>query len=1310
MAPVVEIISTQELLDVSQGTHSSPNVLDKHAPAKGHISALGKYKAPMPSSLHKSRSSKAAPASQRSENTQDREDVQLVKDSLSVQLFRDSLQAADTDPRDKSTVSTTRPNYVGLQPGASENEDAEDDLYCVTPKAKRTSKQRAGTNKATASRQLGDAHLEHGSAADSDARNGKEGLHRQKARDPPEANKVMAYSALDQPRTRIREKVQIADAGHRSPSTVRAPSKPATAGDGGEKPSASVDRRSGQHNAVKNEKKSAAIRPTSTTDHSGLETAQAVPGGAFAALRARRAGLNGATPARSKPSPTMEREAPDQQPRAINTTANEVQTPALHNRAEQPHGLPKRPQQGRAGGQKSGRIAATSRAVSLTTFTTPPAPKRKFSAATKSGNPELNEARNDVPDHAQHVDVPDPDEVGPKRGRSTKLKRATETQPVHNDGADAGAGLLQVAEPRVAERQPKRLRMAEKSWVGEEAAALQKPMPTPKPTARGRKGGLDNTRTISFAPGNAVPATHRRRAGSSMPETSRCPNVRTRMMARSDAEKVAELPPPSTMSNEAAVKSAPDRKQRKNVRTEVAAETANEETFDAFEQSVVNFGGFDEASGIVAPRSPNMTTATAVHEFLGKALRKQQPLAGTEALANVAIQDGQPLQGASQQNAIILSDRQELSSPARSTAESKARQDVVSIPHGVQRSDHQPPKTPMAFRSSPPQAGTVLDHTTGVQASRSAARPSIINFGKTGPLNQGMASVKKSAPVPVGASSALRDRVISRATPRAYDRPRPKAGYTPGLKARDVTNESPEDVTDVLAGFTKTSTTKHRPTLGQSAVVQETPRNDLVSFEHSSVINDNGFTLHHNEGSFVTEDTILLATEEGFPLRNDFVSSPELHDMTDLVSNRRQGAPEVPSLELQAMRTDIDLIENEVSKNMKRKAPGTAAMPGVDGGQSATLDVSSSRSAIAMAFGSHSQLLGKKQRSPLKTGDLPQQSPKHGGRGPSRNASYGSQTVDVYGSPVPHGMTAPGMITVLEKYSQSAPLSPDLADVTTPPHKKRRAVTVGDAQVPQRLNDVFVRDHGPLLGNVKRVPSGPQEDTKAVTGFAKMELRSPLVQYTERSQQTDPFEIVTDSNARASSSSGFIQKLRKLISGEDTVSRQRKAWHKVTIDDDPDKTLVAEASPLHIASDARLEPSLGSPSTASSTSHSTASHQQDLGLWRHALEPHQMNLFDELVNVSHRLMQHLIDSERATTHIIEDFRIRGEQLVKHLDTTQVSQLAAYKEAFGVRTDRVRHGIGDCNASITKCVQSVKSMHRSECISDEKLKGVMERYC
>ena len=1306
MASGIEIISTQELLDVSQGTHSSPNELDKHAPAKGHIPAFGKYKASMPPILHKSKSNKLAPAGQHNKNTQDRESVQLVKDSLSVQLVKDSLQAADTALSNKSTVSTTRSNYVSLQSEASADEDDNNDLYCLTPKAKRSPKQHARPNKVTASQQLGDAHLPNGSAAGFDARNGEEGPFRRKAEAGPGISEGISNASHSQTQGRVRPKLRKTSAEQRSTRTVEAvPNKHlGLTSPHSETPAAPANHGSGQRIAARDNTKSAVIRPTLPTHNHKAKTSSAMAGGAIAALRARRPELNGATPARSNASPNMEREALGHQQRAIDTTTHAEQTPALHDRAKQYDGLPKQPQKGQVGGRKFGRIAAVSRAVSLTTFTTPPAPKRKISAATKFGHPELDEVV--VSDHAQHVDLPDPDEVASKRGRSTKLKRATETRPVDNEGADAGAGISEVAEPRTAERQPKRPRKAEESSVQEEAAALHKPMSTLRSTARGRKGGLDNTETTSFAPGNAIPATNSRRAGSSMPETSRCPNVRTRMMARSDAEKAAELPLPLTMSNEAAVRPATDRKQRKNVRTEAAAETAKEETFDAFEQSVVNFGGLDEASGTVAPRSPNTTTATAVHESLGKALRKQQPLAGTEALANVAIQDGQPLRGASQQNAIILSDRQEPSSPAPSTAESKARQDVIPIPNGIQRSNNQPPKTPMAFQSSPPQAGTLLDHTTGVQASRSAVRSSIISFGKTGPLNQGMASVKKSAPVPVGASSALHNCVISRATPRAYDRLRPEAWCTPGLKTRNGNNELPEDVMDVLARFTKTSIAKQRPKCGQSEVVQETPRDDLAAFENSSEANDDGLAIHHDTGSFVTQDTVLLPPRKVLALRNGLVSSPELDNVTDLASNQVQGAHLVPIMELQAAYKATALLGKEVGNATERKA----ARSGDHFSQSATLGMSSSRSAIVVAFGAHSQLLGKRRRSPLKAGRHPQQSMKCGDRGPSRNASYGSQTVDVGGSPVPEGMSAPGLSTVLERFSQSAHLSPDLDKPTEPSSKKHHVVTWSDDEVARRLKDVFVRDHAPLTGNVKRVPSGPREETKAVTGFANMERRSPLVQYTERSQQTDPFEIVTDSNTRASRSSGFIQKLRKLISEEDTVSRQRKASHKVTIDDDPEKTLVAEASPLHIASDARLEPSLGSPSTASSTSHSTASHQQDLGLWRHALKPHQMNLFDELVNVSHRLVQHLVDREKATTHIVEDFRIRGEQLVKHLDTTQVSQLAAYKEAFGVRTDRVRHGIGDCNASITNYVHSVKSISRVERMSDEKLRDVMEMYC
>jgi len=74
------------------------------------------------------------------------------------------------------------------------------------------------------------------------------------------------------------------------------------------------------------------------------------------------------------------------------------------------------------------------------------------------------------------------------------------------------------------------------------------------------------------------------------------------------------------------------------------------------------------------------------------------------------------------------------------------------------------------------------------------------------------------------------------------------------------------------------------------------------------------------------------------------------------------------------------------------------------------------------------------------------------------------------------------------------------------------------------------------------------------------------------------------------------------------------------------------------------------------------SAMRDIGSWREALQPHQMNLFDELVNISHRLVAHLVDQETSARHVVDDFRRRGERIVEVMEQ---SHLREYEQSVNL---------------------------------------------
>jgi hypothetical protein len=290
----------------------------------------------------------------------------------------------------------------------------------------------------------------------------------------------------------------------------------------------------------------------------------------------------------------------------------------------------------------------------------------------------------------------------------------------------------------------------------------------------------------------------------------------------------------------------------------------------------------------------------------------------------------------------------------------------------------------------------------------------------------------------------------------------------------------------------------------------------------------------------------------------------------------------------------------------------------------------------------------------------------------SRKPSHGSQRVDIHGSPVPQGMVVDEKVTVLETYSQQVDMSSDTPLVETIVARKSN-----EHGKPDRIEDDNVippsAQPQPRSRNIKFLPAPPEAQSRAITAFGRTEGGRLIVEDEAERLNTDPFTSTEAAPhaSRTSSSSNFVEQLRRKEPQQQLLNHTKQRLEY----SDPDKTLV-EPEPLFVK-ERSVSQSTVSSSDDSSQESDAVDQKTDMATWRHGLLPHQMNLFDELVNVAHRLVAHLSSSEAAATDVVDDYHRRGLQLVEQMELSHAAQYEKYIDALRDKKQRLREDLEDC---------------------------------
>ena len=126
---------------------------------------------------------------------------------------------------------------------------------------------------------------------------------------------------------------------------------------------------------------------------------------------------------------------------------------------------------------------------------------------------------------------------------------------------------------------------------------------------------------------------------------------------------------------------------------------------------------------------------------------------------------------------------------------------------------------------------------------------------------------------------------------------------------------------------------------------------------------------------------------------------------------------------------------------------------------------------------------------------------------------------------------------------------------------------------------------------------------------------------------------------------------------------------------------------------------------------------RNIGIWRDALQPYQINLFDELVNVSHRVVRHLVDHETGAREAVKDYRRRGLNLIQEMERSHAQQFQQYVVDLRHRKMLIRRDLSDCKGRLKEAVAMIEvakeeriKMLNTRGEDERKVRELMAQFC
>ncbi|KAI7159099.1 hypothetical protein KC349_g4395 [Hortaea werneckii] len=692
-----------------------------------------------------------------------------------------------------------------------------------------------------------------------------------------------------------------------------------------------------------------------------------------------------------------------------------------------------------------------------------------------------------------------------------------------------------------------------------------------------------------------------------------------------------------------------------------------DESIEDFEKQVVAYSDHDRSSPIQTKPSVN-----------------HMPI--------VLLQSGQESRpGVSQQSAILLSD--ECSSTPSDTGRSPKQTGAPARDSRGPRPAMKAPRTPATLHSSPPVEDVRFSKTPGTGLTDTSRKANIISFDDTGPRNQGSILMKTAS------GSAWASRTENSSSPQwaiqAHEagsghvsisgrrsRKRPATSSVAASLKTIRTNCSSKSanvastVGEALAFFFK-ETHKDVPSPRKAPRSARAPEMSRAGQEQQTSNSSDAPARFDDH-----EDAIMVnsVVEQNQPT----LTESQLAMPPPLPKDSKAGLLQPPA---PARNKPLGMRERKnddasLSRSKKRSAITQDGEQPVSKRVRPTTKLSDSKvsagkgdvtfAEVCAINGSTARLAPNTTKAPL--------------RKPTRNPSQGS--VDCHGSPVPRGFEVPANYTALEVYSQQANLSSDRLITQHTSNGRSQRSTRQDVDACSLDQHVPLPSHQPeiMSSNTKIGPASPQQDSQAITGLAirRVESNSLVIRDVTAPPNTDPFtgsESARKESSKTRPYSNFTQKLFQQA-GEAGADHGQQAGgrHRPLVIDQAPKTDSSKRLPSWSSDDSNF----------TDVSAETTDTMRDIGIWRNALQPYQVDLFDELVTVSHRLMRSLIDRETAAREVVEDYRSRGTKLVAQMEETHALLYKEHMDGLTQRKKRLRKELGKCNDQLQEMVTTVKA--------------------
>ena len=915
--------------------------------------------------------------------------------------------------------------------------------------------------------------------------------------------------------------------------------------------------------------------------------------------------------------------------------------------------------------------------------------------------------------------------ISPKEGT---LKLPARAQPRREAKRDA---IYEISESSSAEGE----RLPVKKQRKSEAQASRKPVPldVKKPGGSSARPSVEPKARSKPNKGKKplVPEAHETRSASR--GSSKVDTVRGRMKAESNSKGGSA--PMSATGRESKTKSHDRNKSTTKNRTDDRVEGARE-TLNEFEAAVVQYGDGDQIQSEpqLAAGEPSFQSnktkdvITEMHYTLEKG-------------DDVGSNRERPKEGASQANAIVLSDRPPTSSPSEPASPDHV--DVrppapPSTAYDRAKSSGLAPKTPKVFQSSPPLAPREATPRTRADPLNTnfGHKSAFISFDKSGPRNQGMRSTGKSVPgsgrtnrssIPP-AAAVLASGASSRAALQARRRQGP-ASTTTSMKSFKSNKSAPpinaaETVSDALASFVKKPKIVHAAETVQRSsgvLTSRVERDDehklfrRANEDDYAHIDDFGdTTLVDNQDVAGTSDVKPFVARK--PSQIAMPPPPQALQVPNTKKPHR--APTVPSMLPAARASGLEQSAqpSPAKSTIKRSNDEEPEPAGLPATKRARNDTHSANGPSDEAKQPQmKEVVQRARHKPVlsrpEISEVPQEIRRFS-RKPNRHASQGSQRVDIHGSPIPLGMVLQGRTTVLETFSQQANLSSDY-NVNDATISRTPAVETKIDRIRSQEQAVPPSHQALILSsNRKRKPAERNDESQTVSRIILADPERLVIEDQADSPSTDRFTS-SDENRKqprpGSTSSTFIEQLK-----QQTRNKIQTAKDPHQPAEDPDITLVEPEQPIH------PQKRNASLSTLSSTPSSIEADEdveslRDLSTWRNALQPHQLKLFDELVVVSHRLVQHLVDAETAARGIVDDYCRRGENIIEQMELNHANQHRKYIDSLKARKKVLRKDFSDGSRRLKQSMAVVNELqHERKQVQENdtvaRLEKLMGSHC